>query len=310
MDGLDYSNPKTIQVDITQLQQAAFLPNKPVWEPARQELRSSKNGDIIAQARHSGEVISQLKDDEPIRQALRYAMMLVGIRAQNIPQKEEKDVLIEFVQRNYGGHSSLEIKIAFDLAVNGTLEIEDVKAYENFSCEYLGRIMSAYRKYAAIEYKHSKIPEIMNGEPQKQIEFPDHVDWSDHWIKIVESAKNGEIQDKAIPTPVYDWLQRTGLIDEKIYNKEEKWNILKSCKDQYRDTTGDELLNPRSTSDKPNVLKYRFYMLNDQDIIENGEIKKKAAWRNDPEIMSQLAVMSKQAIIRELAILEAAKDNS
>lgn len=275
----------------------------------QQELKSSKNGDIIASARHTGDIISQLQDDEPIRQALRYAMILVGIRAQNIPQKEEKDVLIEFVKRNYGGHSSLEIKIAFDLAVNGTLEIEDVKTYENFSCEYLGRIMSAYRKYAAVEYKHSKIPNMIAGEEQQQIEMPGSVDWSDHWKSIVESARNGEIKDKTIPTPVYDWLERSAMIDPLVYTKEEKWNILKICKDQYRDETGDELLNPKSTSDKQHVLKYRLYMLNDHDIIQKGEVVKKAAWRNDPEIMSQLAIMSKQSIVRELAILMAANES-
>lgn len=276
----------------------------------QQELKLSKNGDIIAAARHSADIISQLQDDEPIRQALRYAMILVGIRAQNIPQKEEKDVLIEFVKRNYGGHSSLEIKIAFDLAVNGTLEIEDVKTYENFSCEYLGRIMSAYRKYAAVEYKHSKVAAAIDEPAQEQIEAPLSVDWSDHWRSIVESAKNGVIRDKTIPTPVYDWLERSGMIDPLVYTKEEKWNILKACKDQYRDETGDELLNPKPSSDKSHVLKYRLYMLNDLDILKNGEVVKKAAWRNDPEIMSQLAIMSKQSIVRELAILTAANEQS
>jgi hypothetical protein len=236
-------------------------------------------------------------------------MLLVGIRAQNMPQTQEIDVLLSFVKKNYGGHSSLEIKIAFDLAVNGTLEVEDVKCYENFSCEYLGRIMSAYRKYAAVEYKHSKIPTMIAEEGQEQIETSGVVDWSDHWKSIVESAKNGEIKGKTIPTPVYDWLERSAMIDPLVYTKEEKWNILKACKDQYRDETGDELLNPKPTSDKQHVLKYRLYMLNDHDIIQNGQVVKKAAWRNDPEIMSQLAIMSKQQIVRELAIITAANES-
>jgi hypothetical protein len=237
-------------------------------------------------------------------------MLLVGIRAQNMPQAQEIDVLLAFVKKNYGGHSSLEIKIAFDLAINGTLEVEDVKCYENFSCEYLGRIMSAYRKYAAVEYKHSKVAATIDEAAPEQIENAGSVDWSDHWRSIVESAKNGEIKHKTIPTPVYDWLERSGMIDPLVYTKEEKWNILKSCKDQYRDETGDELLNPKPSSDKSHVLKYRLYMLNDIDILKNGEVIKKAAWRNDSEIMSQLAIMSKQSIVRELAILMAANEQS
>lgn len=281
------------------------MPEKTNSVPVRHELKQSKNGDIIAAARHSGIVISQLTNDEPIREAIRYAMVLIGIRAQNMPQGIEKDILIDFVKRNYGGHSSLEIKIAFDLAVNGTLDIEKVEAFENFSCQYLGKIMSAYRKYAAVEYKQSKIPLIETAGIEESPESLIPVDWSTHWNECVESAKNGQIRDKVIPTMVYDWLEREGKIDKDVYTKEKKWVILKACKDHYRAITADELINPTQSSDKPHVIKYRLFMLNEQDVFSKGELVKKAAWRNDPEIMSHLAIMSKQAIVRELAIMAA-----
>jgi len=98
--------------------------------------------------------ITQL-DIEPLKQALRYAMVLVGIKAHNVPNDREKSVLIQFIQKNYGGHTPDEIRLAFDLAVSGELDVEDVKCYENFSPLYFAQIMNAYRKWA--RPKHGEI---------------------------------------------------------------------------------------------------------------------------------------------------------
>lgn len=105
--------------------------------------------------------IATLVDIEPLKQALRYAMVLVGIKAHNVPNDREKAVLLQFIQNNYGGHTPSEIKLAFDLAVAGDLDVEDVKCYENFSPLYFASIMNAYRKWA-----RSKHPEIKQKEPE------------------------------------------------------------------------------------------------------------------------------------------------
>ena len=81
---------------------------------------------------------------------LRYAMVLVGLRGNNMPTEEEKFVLLNFIRSNFGNQTPEEIKLAFELAVSGKLEI-DAKCYENFSCEYFGRIMKAYIEYARQE---------------------------------------------------------------------------------------------------------------------------------------------------------------
>jgi hypothetical protein len=77
-------------------------------------------------------------------------MVLVGLRSNNMPSEEEKFVLLNFIRSNFGNQTPEEIKLAFEWAVSGKLNI-DAKCYENFSCEYFGRIMKAYIDYARQE---------------------------------------------------------------------------------------------------------------------------------------------------------------
>ena len=83
-------------------------------------------------------------------------MIKIGLRAANWPVPEEKAVLLQHIYENYGGNRLEEIKVAFDLAVSGKLNLkrDDVKHYENFSCLYFSTIMNAYREWAAQEYHH------------------------------------------------------------------------------------------------------------------------------------------------------------
>jgi hypothetical protein len=89
--------------------------------------------------------------DEEVKDALRYIMLLVGIRQKTIVamEAEEKIMLVMFVRRKYSGHTISELKLAFDKAISGELNIEDAKPYENFTCEYIGRIMNVYRSWAS-----------------------------------------------------------------------------------------------------------------------------------------------------------------
>ena len=75
-------------------------------------------------------------------------MLKLGIRANNIPNEDEKAVLIDHILANFGGNRVDEIKLAFDMAIAGKLGIEDVNCYENFSCAYFSKIMNAYRFWA------------------------------------------------------------------------------------------------------------------------------------------------------------------
>jgi hypothetical protein len=121
--------------------------------------KPSPNGEIAKfQTALTDQRICNLTDVEPLKQALRYAMVLVGIKANNVPNDREKSVLLQFIVNNYGGHTPSEIRLAFDLAISGDLDVEDVKCYENFSPLYFSSIMNAYRKWA--KPKHGEIKPI------------------------------------------------------------------------------------------------------------------------------------------------------
>lgn len=122
---------------------------------AKPESKPSPNGELAKfQQAIQTQRIAQL-DIEPLKQALRYAMVLVGIKAHNVPNDREKAVLLQFIQSNYGGHTPDEIRLAFDLAVSGQLDVDDVKCYENFSPLYFASIMNAYRRWA--RHKHAEL---------------------------------------------------------------------------------------------------------------------------------------------------------
>ena len=92
----------------------------------------------------------RLSDDNELKQVLRYSMLLVGLRANNMPTEEEKFVLINFIKTNFANVTLAQIKMAFDMAVAGKLGV-DAKCYENFSCEFFGRIMARFLEYSAEE---------------------------------------------------------------------------------------------------------------------------------------------------------------
>lgn len=106
----------------------------------------------------------RLRHEEDLKQVLRYSMVLVGLRGNNMPTEEEKFVLINFIKTNFGNLTPEEIKLAFEWAVSGKLGI-DAKCYENFSCEYFGRIAKAYIDYS----RQSTLTIVKEVEAPKEI---------------------------------------------------------------------------------------------------------------------------------------------
>jgi hypothetical protein len=133
------------------------------WKP-REISKGNAHAIIAAQSAES----LRTRDENDIKQVLRYAMVLVGLRGNNFPTDEEKFVLLNFVRNNFGNQTPEEIKIAFDYAVAGKLEV-DAKCYESFSCEYFGRIMKAYIEFARLETKNvAKVIELPKPAPSAE----------------------------------------------------------------------------------------------------------------------------------------------
>lgn len=116
----------------------------------KQEPRALKSGELAPLEKALRSVLIAESGLKEISQVLRLVMMKIGIREANLPSKEETAVLFDHIIENFGGHRIEEIKLAFEMAIAGKLEIEpkDVKCYENFSCAYFSSIMNAYRLWS------------------------------------------------------------------------------------------------------------------------------------------------------------------
>jgi hypothetical protein len=113
-------------------------------------------------------------DQEELKKSIKYAMVLIGLRAQNYPDDLEKQVLLNFIQEHYGGHTPAEIKLAFEMAIMRKLDVDPV-CYENFSIAYFAGIMEAYRSWAREQVKQLPAPElkpkVLTAEEKRQLDF-------------------------------------------------------------------------------------------------------------------------------------------
>jgi hypothetical protein len=98
-----------------------------------------------------------LSEQEKLLEVLRYVMVIIGLRAQNYPDKIETQILLNFITENYGGHTPAEIKLAFEMAITKKLDVDSV-CYENFSVAYFVSIMEAYRTWAKEQIKQLPAP--------------------------------------------------------------------------------------------------------------------------------------------------------
>ncbi len=179
----------------------------------------------------TGLKVAQISIDD-LSNTIRTCMLLVGIRAANIPNTEEKRFLLDFIKSNFAQHTPEEIKLAFTMAVAGKLSVE-VNCYENFSCEYFGRIMAAYRKWAASEIKQipDKTPEIRGIETA--------VNWEPIWQDVIQAARENRIETKIIAEPLYNYLIEIGLMN---LEPEEKWVNIERARSNYIAELSDSLI--------------------------------------------------------------------
>lgn len=166
----------------------------------KQELTRCQNGEEKRFVLATNEQKIKAESAERIGEVLRLVMLKVGLRIVNLPAPAEKAVLLMHIITEYGNHTLEEIKLAFDLAISGKLELKEVSCYENFSCLYFSTIMNAYRVWAKETYKQTKIdvPAIEGNKTEMTEE--EKTEWINEW-RIKDS-----INMVLIPLPFYDWL--------------------------------------------------------------------------------------------------------
>ena len=110
--------------------------------PQKQQETTSTTG--LIRSISSGVKIRQLVNTVPLKQGLAHCFKLTGLKT--LPDKMETQVLIDFVISSYGGLCAPELTHAFKLGCSKKFEC-DMNHYQNFSAEYLGRVLKAYSEY-------------------------------------------------------------------------------------------------------------------------------------------------------------------
>jgi len=157
------------------------------------------------------------RHEEDLKQVLRYSMILVGLRSNNMPTDEEKFVLLNFIKSNFGNLTPEEIKLAFEFAVAGKFNI-DAKCYENFSCEYFGRIIKAYNEYSIEETKAIR-NKVVESEPLPvptiEILKQQAIETANMYADQLRKDENFKWIYGGL-NHLYDILVATGILEHKI----------------------------------------------------------------------------------------------
>lgn len=172
----------------------------------------------------SGQTLRVTNDDE-LAKVLRYSMLLVGLRANNMPTEEESFVLINFIQTNFANVTIAEIKLAFDMAVAGKLGI-DAKCYENFSCEFFGRIMARYLEFSA-EQTRIVAQRVVEDEPlpkpsQAELKAQAIINANDYAHSLANDKKFKWYEGGL--SSLYDIAKETGILRLSGEEKQEIWS--------------------------------------------------------------------------------------
>lgn len=133
--------------------------------------------------------------------------MLIGLRPQHFPTQQEDVLLITFIKKHFARQGIDELYYAFELAITGELDIDDVKVYDQFTLEYLMRIMNSYKRHMVEKCKEiqtkikpiePEIPIVTNEEKMKDIE-----EWK---VRI-------KTEERMVPFYLYEWMKQLNLID-------------------------------------------------------------------------------------------------
>ena len=189
-----------------------------------QEWKRYESGSTVTILKAQSKIPVRARSQEDLKEVLRYCMVLVGLRGANMPTDEEKFVLLNFIRDNFGNQTPEEIRLAFEYAIAGKFEI-DAKCYENFSCEYFGRIVKAYIDFARNEVK-VKPKEL---EEAKPVPSEDElkkmaIDNANFHRQMLIEYNNGN--------SLLDWKSLGGL--SSLYSDLKKFGIFKINEDEQK----------------------------------------------------------------------------
>lgn len=92
-------------------------------------------------------------------------LVLLGIKGQNIPSIQEKQMFVIELKSQYPNMAIGELDFAFRLASRGKLDF-DAETYQNFSMLYLNRMLSSYARFVMREYLSKTQKPVEHKAPQ------------------------------------------------------------------------------------------------------------------------------------------------
>jgi hypothetical protein len=107
--------------------------------------------------------------DDVILAALKYGMILLGIRGDNAPLEVGMVLLVKTCKTEHGNLTIKELRLAFEMASGLKLEFNP-NTYQNFSVLYLNELMYAYKKWSTQAYDYLR----PNGDRQDEREQEDY----------------------------------------------------------------------------------------------------------------------------------------
>ena len=112
----------------------------------RKESTHLKSGEAIKYEIKNGLTIRELSNPEPLKQALRKIFVLIGIRSEQMPNEEEKTILITFIRERFQNFTAIELVLAFENALIGTFKV-DTEHFGQFTIKYIAKILNAYTEH-------------------------------------------------------------------------------------------------------------------------------------------------------------------
>jgi len=182
--------------------------------------------------------IKNSSEDE-VKEILKKIYSMVGLRAINYPQGEDKKNLHDYIFFKYGQKTLDELVLAFDLAISGELEIAagDVKVYDQFTINYLATIMAGYKKWLFNQAKNFELNKPLQIENKKTM---DDNEW-DEWLEEIKGYRL-----ELIPIAAYERLTATGKLN---LTTEQKKAYYASAKNYYLATFKDDVREMKRFAD-------------------------------------------------------------
>ena len=157
----------------------------------------------------------KIKDatDKELSERFTLIYWMIGLRPQHFPTPEQDKFLFSYIRDNFGSRTTTELILAFDRAINGVLDIDDVKCYDQFTLEYFCRIFNAYRKWVFNLSKEIQKPQEYKSLPMAETTEQEMREDIEYYLK-------SDLNIKLIPPYLYDYLERLNIHklskDEKI----------------------------------------------------------------------------------------------